>query len=108
MNPTELANEFYGMAHDAAMNVMDNLRQEGCGYRMDYAYHNKGICVHFMFRGEVEYTLIVPWNYVQDDNKIRDYYNRFKVLAESARCIPDVEQVADSFIEQELEKLKGT
>ena len=108
MNPRELANEFYGMAHDSAMNIMDIFAQEDCHYLMDHSYQEKGICIHFMFRGECDYSLIVPWDYANDDNKIRNYYVRFTSLhAREADTITDVARIADTFIEQELQNLKG-
>jgi hypothetical protein len=108
MNSKELATEFYGMAHDAAMNTMDIIQQEStCRMGMEHSYQKTGIRIDFMFRNEVDYSLLVPWEYVQDDDKLRDYYKRFLVLSKEARTIPDVDRIAEVFSDQELNNLQG-
>jgi len=91
MTPKQLADEFYGMAHDAAMNVMDIIQQEStCRIDMEHSYNEKGIHIDFMFRGEIDYSLIVPWEYLDDDWKIRTYYLRFKVSCINCKSITEI------------------
>lgn len=100
------AQQLHQAINQAARNIVSILQQEGCGYRM-YASPilDKGIMVEFLFRGETDYSLIFPWEYTQDDNKIRDYYRRFQEYSKDSDIIPDVARFADSFYEEEAEKL---
>lgn len=106
MNPKQIATEFYGMAYNAAMNIMDIFTQEDCKYIMDHYHDKNGITIHFMFRNECDYSLLVPWEYVKDDNKIRDYYIRFKNYSHKAITVCDVDRMADDFAQLELNNLK--
>lgn len=106
MNPKQLATDFYGMAEAAAMNIMDIFAQEDCKYVMDHSHNRHGISIHFMFRGELDFSLLVPWEYVKDDILIRDYYIRFKNYSKEAITICDVDRMADAFSQLELDMIK--
>lgn len=107
MKPKQLASEFYGMAHDATMNIMDIFVEEDCKYGMDHTLNKHGINIHFMFRNECDYSLLVPWAYVNDDKLIRDYYIRFKNYTKDSDSICDTDRMANAFSQLELDKLKG-
>jgi hypothetical protein len=104
MNIKELSVKFFGKAHDASMNIMDIIAQENNWYLdMDSSYNKKGISIDFIFRGETDYSLIFPWEYLEDDNKIRDYYLRFKSKCTLCKSITDIERIANTFIDEELQ-----
>lgn len=101
----ELAEEFYRVATNAAQVIQNVLYSNGCGYSTDYSLRKKGISIHFMFRNEVDYSILFPWEYIDDPAKIADYYNRFKEFTKDASVIPEIERMGEQFEEQELKKL---
>jgi hypothetical protein len=106
MTPKDLAKQFYSMADVAANNVIDIIAQENCGHRPHHAYSNDGVYIYFSFRGEYEYPLLVPWDYVYNKDKILDYYKRFKELTKDADDSLEITYLAKDFSIQELETLK--
>jgi hypothetical protein len=100
-----LAKTFYERTDEAINTITATFRQEGCGYRTWGHPVETGIKIEFLFRSETDYSLIVPYEYCEDQEKIRDYYKRFQLLLEPISCISDIQPLADAFFYNELSKI---
>ena len=104
-----LKDEFKSRVDEATKLIKQTLREENCSYDMNsHVQFKKGISIDFMFRNELDYSLVIPWEYVEDKNQILIYFLRFKHATENAKCIPEVERIADKFIDEELKQLRGS
>lgn len=100
-----LAKQFYERTEKAINTITAIFRQEGCGYRTWGHPVETGIKIEFLFRSETDYSLIIPYAYIEDQEKIRAYYKRFQLLLEPISCISEIQLLSDNFSEQELSKI---
>jgi hypothetical protein len=108
LNIKELATQLDNAINDVSCNIMNIFRRIGCGYYMDCTpILDKGIRVDFLFRNETDYSLVIPWEYTQDDNKIIDYYNRFQEYIHDEVSLMNIPYMAEKFAENEFKQLRG-
>jgi hypothetical protein len=106
MNIKEQAAQLNKAIEEAESDICDIIRQEGCGYKpWAHCILSKGIVIDFPFRGETDYTLIIPWDYVQDPDKIREYYKRFLIAIRPIHYIGGIQERSDEFYYNEMSKL---
>jgi hypothetical protein len=99
----ELSNLFVFKSNEAINNVRSIIN--GYGYQYEINIH-KGICVISTFRGEYDYSFIVPWEYCEDCGKIKDFYNRLEEYTKDSGSIPEKDDLCQKFTDFEFEKLK--
>ena len=100
-----LAKQFYARTDEAGSAIINHISQLTSGYRLSSRPLEKGLEIEFIFRGETDYTLMFPYTYIEDQEKIRNYYKQFLYLIKDVGCISDIQLISDNFSEQELSKI---
>ena len=97
-----IANQFY-----LEFDKVCKLIRENIDYNNTINIHPTiyGISVNFMFRGECDYSLMIPLEYCDSGEAIKDYYNRFKKIVEDEPSLSTYDQEADKFFENEIQSL---
>ena len=98
----DVAYQFHTTAHEAACNIKKLIVKAGCGYRLESHHNKNGIVIEFVFRGETDYTLLIPWDYVEDNDKIQDYYERFQAYIKDTHTIPEIDRLSHNFSTLEI------
>lgn len=75
------------------------------GYEKDYIV-TKGVQCISVFRGEYDYSFIIPWEYCEDEEKIKDFYIRLEEFTKDAGTIPEKDELCSKFTDLEFKKLK--
>ena len=100
-----LAKQFYERTDEAGSAIINHISQLISGYRLSSRPLEKGLEIEFIFRGETDYTLMFPYEYIETQENIETYYKQFKYIIKDVKCISDIQPLADAFFYYELSKI---
>ncbi len=64
-----------------------------------------GICCISTFRGEYDYSFTIPFEYCENEEKVKDFYNRLLEFTKDAGTIPEKDDLCTQFTDLEFKKL---